>query len=155
MGKVLIIYHSQSGNTKAAADVVCEAAKGISETEVVFKEALDANADDLLACDAIAVGTPDYFSYMAGGIKDFFDRTFYPTQGSVTGKPCGIFLTHGGGGRAMDSVKNICGSFKFRVLDPPISVLNSPDEEATAALTQLGELLANAAKEPKDPDSAS
>ncbi len=154
MGKVLIIYHSQSGNTKAAADVVCEAAKGVSETEVVFKEALDADADDLLACDAIAVGTPDYFSYMAGGVKDFFDRTFYPTQGSVTGKPCGIFLTHGGGGRAVESVKNICGSFKFRIIDPPVSVVNSPDEEATKALTKLGVLLADAAKEPPAPETA-
>ncbi len=153
MGKVLIIYHSQSGNTKAAADVVCQAAKGVSETEVVFKEALSATADDLLACDAIAVGTPDYFSYMAGGVKDFFDRAFYPTQGSVTGKPCGIFLTHGGGGRAIESVKSICGSFKFRVIDPPVLVLNSPDEEATEALTKLGELLAEAAKQPKDTES--
>lgn len=151
MGKVLIIYHSQSGNTKAAADIVCEAAKEVSETEVVLKEALKATEDDLLACDAIAVGTPDYFSYMAGGIKDFFDRTFYATQGSVTGKPCGIFLTHGGGGRAIESVKNICGSFKFRVLDAPVLVLNSPDEEARGALTELGTLLAEAAKEPKDP----
>ena len=43
-------------------------------------------------CDAIAVGTPDYFSYMAGGLKDFFDRTYYPTQDQVTGKPCAIFV---------------------------------------------------------------
>lgn len=24
---------------------------------------------------------------MGGGLKDFFDRTFYPTQGQVTEKP--------------------------------------------------------------------
>jgi len=31
----------------------------------------------------VCFGTPDYFSYMAGMLKDFFDRTFYPTQGRV------------------------------------------------------------------------
>jgi multimeric flavodoxin WrbA len=112
-----VIYHSQSGNTKAAADIVSEAASGITGIEVTVKKALDATVDDLLSCDAIAIGTPDYFSYMAGGLKDFFDRTFYPTRGSVTGKPCGIFLTHGGGGRAIESVERICSSFKFRVVD--------------------------------------
>ena len=44
---------------------------------------------------------------MAGGLKDFFDRTFYPTQGSITDKPCGIFVTHGGGGKALESVQSI------------------------------------------------
>jgi len=57
-------------------------------------------------CDAIAIGTSEYFSYMAGGVKDFFDRCFYPTQGKVTGKPCAIFVTHSGG----DSLGGQCFS---------------------------------------------
>ncbi len=43
-----------------------------------------------------AVGSPDYFSYMAGAVKDFFDRTFYPSQGKVAGKPCVLFVSGGG-----------------------------------------------------------
>ena len=147
MAKLLIVYHSQSGNTLAAAEIVSKAASGVSDTEVTLKEALKATAEDLLASDAIAVGSPDYFSYMAGGVKDFFDRAFYPTQGSVTNKPCGIFVSHGGGGRAVESVKGICGSFKFNIIAPPVLVQNSPDEEATAELEKLGKQLAEAAKE--------
>jgi multimeric flavodoxin WrbA len=146
MAKVLVIYHSQSGNTSAAADMVSQAAGQVADTEVIVKKALDATADDLLSCDAIAIGTPDYFSYMAGGLKDFFDRTFYPTRGAVTGKPCGLFLTHGGGGRAIDSVKRLCGSFKFHVVDSPVLVLNRPDDEAKKALEILGKRVAEAAK---------
>ena len=146
MGNVLVVFHSQSGNTKAAAKAVAEGAKDVPETEVVIKEALEANETDLLSCDALAVGTPDYFSYMAGGLKDFFDRTFYPTQGSVTAKPCGIFVTHGGGGKAVESVKGICGSFKFDIVGEPVLVKNAPDAEATAKLTDLGRLLAKAAR---------
>ena len=146
MGKVLIVYHSQSGNTKAAAEAVAQGAQDVSGTEVVLKEALQAKTEDLLACKAIAVGTPDYFSYMAGGLKDFFDRTYYPTEGTVTDKPCGIFVTHGGGGRAVDSVKSICGSFKFKLISEPVLVKNAPDAEASAALRNLGKLLAEAVR---------
>ena len=146
MPNVLIVYHSQSGNTKAAAEAVAEGAKSVVGTTVTVKEALKAGGEDLLACDAIAVGTPDYFSYMAGGLKDFFDRVFYPTQGSVTGKPCGIFVTHGGGGKAVESVKSVCGSLKFEIVGSPVLVQNSPDAEARKLLAALGESLASAVK---------
>lgn len=146
MGKVLVVFHSQSGNTRAAAEVVAQGAKGVPETDVVVKEALQADKADLLSCDALAVGTPDYFSYMAGGLKDFFDRTFYPTQGSVTDKPCAIFVTHGGGGKAVDSVKGICGTFKFKIMGEPVVVKNAPDAEAETKLAELGKLLAEAAR---------
>ena len=39
MGKVLIVYHSQSGNTKAAAEALAQGAKQVSGTEVIIKEA--------------------------------------------------------------------------------------------------------------------
>jgi flavorubredoxin len=146
MGSVLVVFHSQSGNTKAAAEAVAQGAKAVKGTTVTLKEALKATKDDLLACGALAVGTPDYFSYMAGGLKDFFDRTYYPTQGSVTDKPCGIFVTHGGGGKAVDSVKSICRAFKFKVLGEPVTVKNAPDEKARAKLAELGKALAEAAE---------
>ncbi len=147
MGTVLIVFHSQSGNTKAAAEAVAEGAEAVAGTDAVIKQAFDANEEDLLACDAIAVGTPDYFSYMAGGLKDFFDRTFYPTQGAVTGRPCGIFVTHGGGGRAVGSVMDIVKSFKFELVAEPVLVRNAPDDEGKKNLAALGRVLAQAAAE--------
>jgi multimeric flavodoxin WrbA len=145
MSKVLIVYHSLSGNTKAAAEAVAEGVKA-GGAEALIKEGLKAGPDDLLACDAIAVGTPDYFSYMAGGLKDFFDRSFYPTQGQVTGKPCGIFVTHGGGGKAVASMNSICASFKFKLVTEPVQVLNRPDKVAAQKLMALGKALAKAAQ---------
>ena len=145
MGRVLVVFHSQGGNTKAAAEAVAQGAGNVAGTEAIVKEALEATKEDLLSCDAIAVGTPDYFGYMAGGLKDFFDRTYYPSQGSVTGKPCGIFVTHGGGGKAVESVKDICKSFKFVVVCEPVLVKNAPDASATAAPGNLGRVLAETA----------
>ena len=143
MAKVLIVYHSLGGNTKAAAEAVAEGVKA-GGAEAVLKEGLKAGPEDLLACDAIAAGTPDYFSYMAGGLKDFFDRSLYPTQGQVTDKPCGIFVTHGGGGKAVESMQSICASFKFKVIADPVLVKNRPDEAASGQLKTLGRALAAA-----------
>jgi len=146
MAKILIVYHSQSGNTKAAAQVLAQGAKEIDGAEVVIKEALSADLNDLLSCDCLAVGTPDYFSYMAGGVKDFFDRTLYPSQGRAAGKPCAIFVSHGGGGRAVESVKDVCSkAFKLKLIAEPVLVKGKPDEQACQALAALGRSLAQAA----------
>lgn len=142
MSRILVVYHSLGGNTKAAAEAVAKGAESVEGTEVTIKEGLKANSDDLLCCDGIALGTPDYFSYMAGGLKDFFDRTLYPTQGKVTDKPCVIFVTHGGGGTAKDSVQSIARSFKFREIVEPVLVRGRPDASAEKKLVAIGKTLA-------------
>ncbi len=142
--KVLVIYHSQGGNTEAAAQVVAEGVRSVEGVESILKNAFETNADDLTCCDAVCFGTPDYFSYMAGMLKDFFDRTFYPTQGQVDDKPCGIFVTHGGGGKASESVEKICRSFKFNHVSETILVQGKPDETAEVKLRALGVTLAKA-----------
>lgn len=147
MSRILIVYHSQSGNTKAAAEAVARGAGSIEGADVEIKQALKATPADLLKCDGIAVGTPDYFGYMAGGLKDFFDRTYYPTQGEVTDKPCAIFVTHGGGGKAVESVRNICRTFKFKVVAAPVVAKSRPQGEDEEKLVTLGETLAQACTE--------
>ena len=81
MAIVLVVYHSLSGSTEKMAKAFAEGAKSVPGTEVVLKKASDATLEDLLRCGAIAFGSEDYFSYISGALKDFFDRTFYPSQG--------------------------------------------------------------------------
>ncbi|MDD5168912.1 MAG: flavodoxin domain-containing protein, partial [Syntrophales bacterium] len=42
MAKILIIYHTQTGNTERMARAVAEGAQAIEETEVVLKRAGEA-----------------------------------------------------------------------------------------------------------------
>jgi len=141
MAKVLIVYCSMTGNTKAAAEAV---AAGATEAgaEVILKEATQAGPEDLLACDAVILGSYDAFSYMGGLLKDFLDRAFYPTQGEVTGKPYAAFLTHGGGGKALDSMLSVAASFKLTPAADPVLVKGLPDEAAVVQLRALGAQLA-------------
>jgi len=143
--KVLIVYHSLGGNTRAAAEAVAAGVRKVNDAEAQLVEALKAGPGDLVSCNAAVFGTPDYFSYMAGGLKDFFDRCYYPTQDKVTDKPCALFVTHGGGGRAVDGLKGVVRSFKMRLAAPPLLVLNHPDDDARRKLMDLGEMLAKVA----------
>ena len=147
MAKVLVVFHSMSGNTEAMAKAVAEGAKAVRGTEVVLKRALDAGVDDLLSCQGVAVGSPDYFSYMAGGLKDFFDRVYYPTQGKVTGKPCAIFASAGGPAtRVIETMQRIIvGAMKCTPVAEAVGVSGAPPEESLAECRALGEKLAQAA----------
>ena len=87
MAKILVVYHSQTGNTEKMALAFAEGASSFENTELSFKRTCDANVEDLLSCDGIAIGTPENFGYMSGAMKDFFDRTFYPAQGKIFKKP--------------------------------------------------------------------
>ena len=49
-------------------------------------------------------------------------------------------------GKAVDSVKSICASFKFKVINKPILVKGAPDAKAKLALAKLGKALAETIK---------
>jgi multimeric flavodoxin WrbA len=145
MARVLIVYHTLSGNTEKMAKAFEDGARSVPGVEVVLKKAFDATLDDLLSCDAIAFGSADYFSYIAGALKDFFDRTYYPSQGKVTGKPYAAFATGGRGGeKALEVLDCICGSFKFKKTVDGVSVAGAPDSEVLAKCKEAGRNLAHA-----------
>ena len=145
MSKVLIVHCSMSGNTKAAAEAIAKGAKAAG-AQVTVKEGAAANPSDLLECDAVALGSYDAFSYMGGGLKDFFDRAFYPTQGQVTDKPYAAFLTHGGGGKAIQSIDSVAKSFKLKKVAEAVLIKGKPEGKSLADLKTLGATMASAAQ---------
>ena len=143
MSKILVVYCSMTGNTKAAAEAIAEGAQEAG-AQVTLKQGTEAQPKDLLECDAVALGSYDAFSYMGGGLKDFFDRAFYPTQGQVTEKPYAAFLTHGGGGRAIQSIESIAQSFKLKKIAESVLVEGRPEGQGIADLKALGAKIAAA-----------
>jgi len=151
LNKILIVYHSQSGVVKRMAYAVKEGIERNSNLEIIIKKAEQANQDDLKAASGIAIGTPDYFDYMAGTVKDFFDRTFYPVQSRITGSltanmPCVFFVSAGTSGEpTIESLKKISMAFKFKVID---YVVCGPhlSEEILERCVELGRKLAETIK---------
>ena len=72
--KVLVTYHSLSGNTERMAEAVVAGAKLAPGTQVVLKRVAQVTAEDLLSADAVVVGSPVYWSNMSGEVKTFFDN---------------------------------------------------------------------------------
>ena len=72
--KVLVAYHSVTGNTERMAEAVVEGAKSVVGTDVVLKRVGQITADELFSADAVIVGSPVYWSNMSGEVKTFFDN---------------------------------------------------------------------------------
>jgi flavorubredoxin len=142
MSKVLIIYHSQSGNTEAMAKAVAEGAKSAGAT-VSLKKAPTAVAEDLLNTDVVILGTPNFFSYEAGMVKDFFDRTFFALKGKVDGKPYAVFGSYGGGGeKALESLCKLCDSIGLKKSADSLGVQRTPATEGIDKCKALGAKMA-------------
>jgi flavorubredoxin len=148
--KALVIYHSQEhGNTEAMARAVSE---GIKEAGLQVVS-LNTN-EDRLDCstyphfDCVAIGSPDYFSYIAGGLKMFIDDHYIEEQKGTEGlfdKPIALFYSHGGGGK----VKQVMLSL-FKRLGPivgePVESYGKPDGKVLDRCRKLGRDLAAVAK---------
>jgi NAD(P)H dehydrogenase (quinone) len=72
--KVLVTYHSLTGNTERMAEAVVEGAKSVPGTMVVLKRVGQVTAEDLFSSDAVIVGSPVYWSNMSGEVKTFLDN---------------------------------------------------------------------------------
>jgi len=143
MAKILIVYHSQTGNTEKMAQAVAEGAKSIEGAEVLLKKAGDATVEDLLTADGLAVGTPENFGYIAGMVKDFFDRTYYSVQEKVFRKPFVVFISAGNDGTgALKAIERIALGYKFKTVYKPVIAKGIITEEILQQCFELGGTIA-------------
>lgn len=114
--KMLVVYYSWGGNTKAAAEII-QKETGADMFELKTKQAYSEDYQELLAVskkeieeknypalqsmpanlngyDVIFVGTPNWYSTMAPAVSEFFAKA------KINDKTVVPFVTHGGGGMA-------------------------------------------------------
>ena len=131
--RLLVVFHSRSGGTAAMTDAVVAGANddAIDGVEVRVQRAFDTTVDDVRACNGIVLGTPENFGYMAGAIKDFFERVYYPLLDETPGLPYALFVkasTDGDG--AVRSVERIVAGLRWKLVVPPVVVVGDlgPDD---------------------------
>jgi multimeric flavodoxin WrbA len=133
------------GHTRKMAESVAKGASSIDRVKVVLKRAEEATAQDLLECDGLALGSPEYFGYMAGQIKDFFDRTYHEVRGrkEIFKKPYVVFISAGNDGRgALTSIERICIGYQLKKVYDPFISRGEIDQEILAKCEELGKTLA-------------
>ena len=140
--KILVVYHSQGGTMELMAHRFAEGAAREGNIEVILKRAQDASLDDLLTCNGIAIGSPEYFGTMAGMIKDFFDRTYDFAQEKTPGLPYILFVCAGNDGRgAIAQIERIVMGYKWEKVQEHVRVVGRPTEEDLQNLEELGQAL--------------
>ena len=99
MAKVLVIYHSRSGNTKKMADFITEGVRNEENVEVEEKPVQECRVEELLSADGIIIGSPTYYGSMASEVKKLLDDSI-KFHGKLDGKIGGAFSSSGniGGG---------------------------------------------------------
>ena len=143
MSTVLITYHSFSGKTKELAEAAAEGVRSVG-AEVVRKEVVDTNIQDVTAADAILVATPQPFRMMAGETKKLFERLWKDREQIGEGKPFGVIVCYANDPAAtLEAMDKLCGSYKFTKLGDWVVVKRDELEEGKESCRQLGIALAN------------
>lgn len=143
--EVLVLYYSRAGKTEALAKAVADGARSVEGVTVLAKRVDYATVNDFISCDAVAFGSPNYFSYMAGLMKDYFDKAF-SVRDKVAGKLAAAFTDGGGASNtALLSLENLIAAFKLEKAAEGVFCQGPPSEEVLSACKKLGETLAKAA----------
>jgi len=143
MKRLLIVYHSQSGRTQKIADAVYQGALKETELDVKFLRAFDAGSEDLISCEGVLFGSPENFGYLSGGLKDFFDRTFYPCEGKVQQLPYAAFICAGNDGTgAVRQLERIARGYPLKKIAEPLIVQGDLTQEDLLKACELGQTMA-------------
>lgn len=152
MVTLLVLYHSQEfGNTEAMANAIAEGAQKAGAKVTLFntnEKRLD--IEQFRHFDVVAIGSPDYWGYIAGGLKVFVDDFYIArkiNRQGLTDKPYGLFYSHGGGGSVREPFEKL---FKIMKIGPMIGKIvesyGSPNSMVLEECRVLGQQLVENSK---------
>jgi len=117
--KLLIVYHTQFGATAQMARAALDGARSIDDIAAVLRRAAEAGVADVESADALLVATSENLGGMAGMVKDFFERTFYPCEGKLEGRPYAVLVCAGTDGTgAMREVDRVATGWRLHKVHP-------------------------------------
>lgn len=125
MPRLLLVWWSMTGGTRQLAEALVEGAREEPGIEVVSLPADRAGPDDVLAAQAFVFATPENLATMAGKMKDFFDRSYYPVLGRVDGLPYAVVVCAGTDGTgAARQLARIATGWRLKEVAEPLVVVN-------------------------------
>ncbi|MES2482508.1 MAG: NAD(P)H-dependent oxidoreductase [Pseudomonadota bacterium] len=120
---LLVVYHTMTGGTEQMALAAAEGARDESGVQVRLLHAPQAQPEDVLSADGYVFATPENLASMAGLMKDFFDRCYYPALDRVNGRPYALMVCAGSDGQnAARQVERIATGWRLRAVAPALIV---------------------------------
>lgn len=146
---LLIVAHCPSENLRRLRDaLITGATRSEADIHCLFSAPLDSGADEASSADAIVLLTPENLGYMAGAMKDWFDRIYYPLLDSKQGLPCVAIIRAGHDGTGTRrAIETITTGLRWRFIQEPITLQGEWQSGWTEEMEELGEAIAVALAE--------
>ena len=94
-----------------------------AEIQTELLSAADAGPADLLQAKGYIFCAPENLAAIAGVMKDFFDRCYYPVLGKIVGRPYAQMVCAGSDGEnAVRQTARIAQGWRLREVQPPLIV---------------------------------
>ena len=151
MKTLLIVYHSMTGGTRQMAEAAAAAARAEAaadpsgpalqaQVQVKLLRAEQAGPEQLLAADGYLFATAENLAAIAGLMKDFFDRCYYPALDQLNGRPYAAMVCAGSDGHnAARQLQRIATGWRLAEVAPPLIVCtHAQTPEAILAPKQIG-----------------
>lgn len=141
MKNLLIVYYSYTGGTEQMAEAAAEAGRAEDGTDVRVTRAEDCQPEDMLVADGYIFATPENLAAIAGVMKAFFDRCYYPLLGAIGGRPYAAMVCAGSDGEnARFQLERIATGWRLKkVTDTLIICTHAQTEEAILARKCIGD----------------
>jgi NAD(P)H dehydrogenase (quinone) len=143
--RILVAYHSETGNTEKLAQAIGKGAGAVSGVEVAVRKAAEVRDEDIPRYDGIVVGTPVEWANFTTETKRLLDRigaALWKAKTNGDGRTAGAFCTGGGVAMGKDVARiSILSAF----LTMRFTVVGGVDEEG------FGTLGPEATTGPRDP----
>jgi flavodoxin I len=142
MPKVVVVYLSTSGNTKAMADAIVEGAqsRNVEAKAMNFNEA---RIEELKEADAIAVGSSTFYYKMLPPMEKFIESL---EKAKIKAKIGAAFGSYGWSGEAPVMIAEKMRQIGMDVIDPVLRIQYQPAEKDLEECKRLGKDIANKVK---------
>jgi multimeric flavodoxin WrbA len=121
MPALLIVYHSATGGTRAMAEAALEGACAKGQARLLHAAA--AGPADLEGAGGYLFAAPENLASLAGVMKDFFDRSYYPVLDRLQGRPYAAMVCAGSDGQgAARQIARIATGWRLREVAAPLIV---------------------------------
>ncbi len=139
MKTLLIVWHSMTGGSRQMAEAAAEGARSEAAATVRLMAAAQAGPADMLSADGYLFAAPENLASMAGMMKDFFDRCYYPVLGRIEGRPYAAMVCAGSDGSgAARQIERICTGWRLKAVAPALIVnTHAQTPEAILAPKQI------------------
>jgi multimeric flavodoxin WrbA len=124
MKTLLIVVHSRTGGARQMAEAAANGAREQANISVRLLDAADAQPADLLAADGYIFACPENLAALAGQMKEFFDRSYYPVLDRINGRPYAMLICAGSdGANAVRQIQRIATGWRLRAVAAPRIVI--------------------------------